>query len=98
VKESIYHDLKSHDLWQKVNRMRRMYLLISLYRHVQGEMQVRLLHYLLASAYEKLYHNVPASTYNHLTALEEDMLKSILAGDTFEDFYSTAGQLHLKTF
>lgn len=87
-------DLTTQDLQIKVRRMRRLYLFIYLYDSLQGHRRIELLNYLLASAYDMLYTDSASANHNHVTALEEDMIKSILAGDSFEEFYSTCGQLY----
>jgi len=81
----IAHSVESYDLWRKLKKIDVLYLAILLFDQVHSPNSFKVLRYLVESAKEKATGN-PSIPHRFLTELEEDMLRSIIAGDSFEEF------------
>lgn len=81
----ITHSVESYDLWRKLKKIDALYLAILLFGQAHSPNSFKVLRYLVESAKEKATGN-PSIPHRFLTELEEDMLRSIIAGDSFEEF------------
>lgn len=72
--------------------------IMELYNTICPAKRIRVAAYVYTAACEKLFSPQLSSAHNYLVTVEEDMFKSIIAGDSFEEFMDENGAHYIKEF
>lgn len=89
---------KIKTLKAKATRCMDIQSLMELYCTLSITQSIQVAAYVYASACEKMFSTELSSTHNYIPTVEEDMFKSIIAGDSFEEFMQENGDYYIREF